>query len=207
MLSLPCFGQMFEAGIKGGVPFAQAFETGSFFTIGFGEAASSAPRRYTVGPMAEVRLPHGFGIEADVLYKRLGFDALTKSAGVFFQQTRTSANSWEFPLLGNFRLHRVLGLKPYVECGPSFRSTSGVSVSTTFIFDGTVTGTSTGSNDSHLNNRSPYGVTAGEGFEFRYRSLHVVPEIGYTRWKADSMLDSELYSNQNQVDFLLSLAF
>jgi len=80
--ALPCFGQPVEFGVKGGIPLTEAFETGSFFLIEFGEGATSATRRYTIGPTVETRLPHGFGVEFDVLYKRLGFDDLTKDLGV-----------------------------------------------------------------------------------------------------------------------------
>jgi hypothetical protein len=57
-LSLPIFGQRIEVGVKGGVPVTAAFQTGSLFNIDFGESASSATRRYTVGPMVELNLPH-----------------------------------------------------------------------------------------------------------------------------------------------------
>src|ERR1019366_1909400 len=37
LVSLPCFGQKIEVGVKGGVPLMNAFETGSFFAMNFGE--------------------------------------------------------------------------------------------------------------------------------------------------------------------------
>src|SRR6266849_1996698 len=74
LLTASCFGQRLEIGAKLGVPLSPTFETSSFFTIGFGEGASSATRRYTSGPTGGLLLAHGFGLEFDGLYKRLGFD-------------------------------------------------------------------------------------------------------------------------------------
>jgi hypothetical protein len=202
--TLPCFGQQIEVGVKGGVPITDAFETGEEFHLDFGEGATSATRRYTVGPVIEVRLPHGIGVELDVLYKRLGFDDLTKRAGVALTYTRTVANSCEFPILGKFRLPHATILHPYVEAGPSFRSLSGVSASITTTYPGS-SSNSTSSTDSHLNNRSPYGIAAGAGLEFHVGRFHVSPEIRYTRWRSDNMLDPELYSNPNQVEVLVGI--
>jgi hypothetical protein len=69
----PAVGQPVEFGAKAGVPVTESFETSSFFTIEFGEGATSATRRYIVGPTVGIRLTHGFGVEFDVLYSRLGF--------------------------------------------------------------------------------------------------------------------------------------
>jgi hypothetical protein len=206
--ALPCFGQPVEFGVKGGIPLTEAFETGSFFLIDFGEGATSATRRYTIGPTVETRLPHGFGVEFDVLYKRLGFDDLTKDLGVNYSHLRTSANSWEFPVLATFRLPHLLRSDPYLESGPSFRALSGVSATmTTTFFNGYLTTSSTSSTDGHLSDRSPYGVAAGAGLNLRFGRLHVSPEVRYTRWRQDRMLDPELYSNPNQVEVLLGLTF
>jgi hypothetical protein len=49
LVPLVSFGQRFEFGVKAGVPLSETFETGSFFTIDFGEGSTSATRRYTVG--------------------------------------------------------------------------------------------------------------------------------------------------------------
>ena len=105
---------------KSGIPLTEAFETSSFFTIGFGEAATSATRRYTVGPMLELRLPRRLGMEFDVLYKRLGFDDVTKTAGVTLTYTHTSASSWEFPIVAKFH-HARSGFGATAGFGTEFR--------------------------------------------------------------------------------------
>jgi len=78
---------------------------------------------------------------------------------------------------------------------------------TTTFFNGYLTTSSTSSTDGHLGDRSPYGVAAGAGLNFRFGRLHVSPEVRYTRWRQDRMLDPELYSNPNQVEVLLGLTF
>jgi hypothetical protein len=208
IFSLPCFGQRIEAGVKGGVPVTSAFQTGSFFTLGFGEAASSATRRYTAGPTVELQLAHGFAFEFDVLYKRLGLADVSKNAAFIYTYANTSANSWEFPLLGKYRLPSIRGIKAYASAGPSFRTLSGVSVSTTTIIDfagGTVTGPVHSTGDSHLDARSSSGIAVGCGTTFGGGRFHFSPEVRYTRWRSDRMPDPELYSNQNQVEILLGI--
>lgn len=134
VLSLPCFGQKLDFGVKGGIPVTDAFQTtGSYFNMSVGWSASSATRRYTVGGMVELRLPHGFGVECDGLHKRLGFANVTKTGGAIYTYANASANSWEFPLLAKYRLPAIPAIHPYVDAGPSFRTLSGVSVSTTII--------------------------------------------------------------------------
>src|SRR2546426_6968797 len=206
LFAASCFGQRLEVGAKLGVPLTPAFKTSSSFTIDFGEGASSATRRYTVGPMVGLRLAHGFGVEFDALYKRLGFDDDLKSAGVVFTHTRVTANSWEFPTVGKFRFLDRSVPSPYVEAGVSFRHVSGVSVSSVTSFPGQVT-SSTGTTSAVLNNRSNRGAVVGVGAEVRISFLRISPEIRYTRWGVDRNLDPQLHTNQNQIEALLGIVF
>ncbi len=209
LVPLLCFGQRFEFGAKVGVPLSETFETGSFFTLDFGEGSTSATRRYTVGPTVELKLVHNFSVEFDVLYNPVGFDDLTKSGGLEYIHTRTTAKSWEFPILGKFRFSRLPILRPYVDGGISFRRVSGVS-STMAQYAGSLAfevRSSTGTTSETLDNRSSRGVVVGAGMVIHAWLLHISPEIRYTRWGADQNLDPLLYSNQNQVDLLLGVTF
>src|SRR6266571_4904907 len=96
IIALPSVGQRLEIGARAGVPITDTFETSSAFNITFGEAADSTTRRYTIGPTVGVRLQHGLGVEFDALYRRVGFNSLTKSGGVMLAARHTIANSWEF---------------------------------------------------------------------------------------------------------------
>jgi len=129
-----CFGQRLEIGANWVFPLRPRLKRSSFFTIGFGEGASSATRRYTVGPTIGLRLTHGFGVEFDALYKRLGFDDDLKSSGVVLTHTHVTANSWEFPILGKLRfLDRSIS-SPYVAVVVSFSSRERGSVSSVTSF-------------------------------------------------------------------------
>jgi len=204
-----CFGQRLEIGAKVGVPVTEAFETDAFFQIGFGHGATSATRRYTVGPMVGIRLPRGFSVTLDLLYKRLGFDELTKTSGVLLAHTRTVVNSWEFPVLGQFRVLHAPAVSPYVEAGVSFRSISGIATITEqpLFFPGVPVTRSTGKSSTPLNNRSPHGIAVGLGAEIRVGFMRIAPGFRYTRWGVDRNIDSTLHSNQNQGEVLLGITF
>ena len=207
MVILPCIGQRLEIGAKVGIPITDTFETSSFFTIGFGEGATAATRRYTVGPTVGVRLPHGLGIEFDALYRRVGFNRLTKSSGVVLGATHTTANSWEFPILPKVVVGRIPFVKPFIKGGVAFRTLSEVSSTTVrSLFDSMTR--SSGTSDPILTNRSSYGAVVGLGAEMRVGPFRLLPEMRYSRWAADRNLDLQLHSNhQNQLDFILGIAF
>jgi hypothetical protein len=200
------WGQAVEIGVQGGIPLTPSFDTSSELHIDFGEGATSATRRYTVGPMVRVSLPHGFGLEFDALYKHLGYDDTQKVGGLEFIYTREIDNSWEFPVLGTFRFLGRLPAKPYISAGPSFRVTSATSLSTTatlfsgFPLPGSYQVPTT------LVHRSWYGAGVGMGGEFQAGLLRILPGIRYTRWAADAREDPFLHSGQNQVEFLLGFA-
>ena len=204
-----CSAQRIEVGAKVGTPLTEAFETGSEFHIDFGEGATSATRRYTIGPTIEVQLPRRFSLEFDALYKPLGFDQLVKSGGLLLIHTRTTADSWEFPVLAKFRFRRPPLMSPYVDGGVSFRHIGRVSsVTEKAVGSFANTFSRLTSNDSPtLANRSGRGGVVGIGIEIRLACMHISPEVRYTRWGADRSLDPQLHSNQNQADFLLGISF
>lgn len=101
--SAVCAAQPIGFGIKGGIPFTDLFsESGTF---------RPDTKRYTIGPMAELRLPFGLGAEADVLYKRFSYDG-------------GSGSQWEIPILAKYRLGGEI-IHPYIEGGVSFRRLTG----------------------------------------------------------------------------------
>lgn len=168
--------------------------------------------------MVGLRLPHGFGVEADALYSRLGFDDLLTTfllGPVEAVQTRTLAGSWEFPIVGKYRFRRSSVASPYVDGGVSFRHLTGVSSSVTQTLfvppPGTaVASVSTSSNNNFGIERSTHGGVLGIGLEIHAAILRISPEIRYTRWGADRNLNPTLlaiHSNQNQVSFLVGIAF
>ena len=209
-LATACFGQRIEVGVKVGAPVTSAFDTGSEFHIDFGESATSATRRYTVGPMIGVRLPHRLSLELDALYNPLGFDRQSKSFGLIFMHVRTTADSWEFPVVAKFRLLPLPAVSPYVAGGVSFRHISRVSTVTERSLDLGGSGASirsTGSDSEILGARSGRGGVVGVGVELHLAFLHFSPEFRFTHWREDRNPDPLLHSHQNQAEVLLGATF
>src|SRR5690242_12733639 len=86
-------------GIRGGIPLTDFFDNvnnGNFIL-------KSTTNRYIIGPSFELRLPAGFGLEVDALYRRFNYDTSFNLVDVF-TNNRTTGNAWEFPLLAKYRL-------------------------------------------------------------------------------------------------------
>jgi hypothetical protein len=203
------WGQSVELGITGGIPVTEAYETGTG-SYGFCNyaGASSATRRYTVGPEFRMSLPHGFGVATGALYKRLGYDSYFEAVCLAFY-TRSIENSWEFPVMVSYRLTPRLPGTPYVAAGPSFRAATSVSLSGYETYPGGYTPNVNPSTSTHamVDRRSRVGFAAGLGGEAKSGRLRIRPELRYTRWAASTNqfgASDLLQSNRNQVEFLLS---
>jgi hypothetical protein len=206
-LAAVAWGQSVELGVIGGVPVTEAYETGTGLYPHFCNYAdaTSATRRYTVGPEFRISLPHGFGVAAGALYKRLGYDDYLEVACLAVY-TRSIENSWEFPVLASYRLPRHLPGTPYVAAGPSFRATTNVSLTGYETYPG---GYTPNSPYALVDRRSKVGFAAGFGGEANAGRLRIRPELRYTRWAASTNepgASNVLQSNQNQVEFLLSFS-
>ena len=177
----------FSIGVKGGVSLTDAFSDHTATNFGVSQRTYSDARDYIVGPMVELRLPFGLGVEADGLYRPLSF-ATQLSNGVGARSSSERISSWEFPILAKYRFGFPL-VHPYVEAGPSFRTVGG-----TF-----------GSNFSGK------GFTGGAGIEVNALLLRVAPEFRYTHWGNDLTpnpnASGSIPSNRNQVEFLVGFSF
>ncbi len=192
-------------GVKGGFPLTGAFKDRTYQqTITVVNPSVPTPaitipirtysdsKNFLIGPTIEVRLPLGFAVEADALYRPLSLSVLTGTApgfGGFLLGTPASSShyaSWEFPVLAKYRFPLPF-LKPYLEAGPSFRA-----ISSRF--------------PQHLSDK---GVTAGIGVEAKLPHFSLAPELRYTHWGSDSGYPTSAFhpvSNQNQLEFLIGLA-
>lgn len=102
-LAAPSFAQHLHLGVKGGVPLNDLVESK-------GQVANLTSR-WTLGPMLEIDLPAGLGVELDLFYRRLGYREA--------QEHRTG--SWEFPLAAKYRFPGLLA-RPYIGGGFVFRN-------------------------------------------------------------------------------------
>lgn len=193
--------QPVSVGMKVGVPVTDALETFQ----GNQAAYVTNTHRYLFGPTVQLNLPFRFSIEVDALYKRLGYEYNQFGGPGSPTTTRTTANSWEFPVLGKWAVFPG-PVRPFIDFGANFRHISGVDQ----IRD-------TASAVNVIVNPVPefhkdfdIGATFGAGVEFKAGWLRLTPEFRYTRWGSENFRDpvaSLLRTNKNQGDFLIGLTF
>ena len=210
LAAVPACSQPFSAGVRVGVPLTDFINTVQ-------GVSSSVPNRFIGGVTAELRLPFGLGVEVDALYRRLHYqDTLQLRVGDFappgsplsgVTTDRTTANSWEFPVLLKYRFPTKI-VRPYVDAGIAFDTLSGLTDTVTQTIAPTPTSTRTTSTPASLQNNTTKGFVIGAGVDIHAIVLHLLPEIRYTRWGAQHFnLSGVLSSNQNQAEFLLGITF
>jgi opacity protein-like surface antigen len=198
------FSQPFSVGIKAGVPLTDFVSAVKSQNLGF----NSATRRYIVGATAELRLPAGFAVEFDALYRRLNYDGSSILVDVF-QTTQTTGNVWEFPLLLKYRFHTRVA-RPYLDAGVAFDTLTGLKQTiVNTVIPQRLTTTTTSGTPQELKNKTSPGFVIGAGIDIHALFLHISPEVRYTRWGQEhfSSLNGLLRSNQNQGEFLLGITF
>ena len=151
-----------------------------------------------------MRLPFGFALEVDALYRHLNYGSLNCISGSGCIIGHTTANNWEFPLLAkySFPLRRV---RPYVDAGIAWDTLTGFSQTRTALsaFTGAPIFVVTTSHPPELLRHTTDGFVAGGGIDFHLLFLRISPEIRYTHW-VDQQLGLHL-TNQNQAEFLVGI--
>lgn len=201
-----CFGQTFSVGALGGLRGTDDLSSGG---------ATSVSKRYVAGPSLEVGLPLGLAIEADGLYRRMGFQTQA-SSGPYSTFATENANVWEVPILLKWRVPSR-AVKPFVEAGYAPRIVAGSIVRhTTGVYPIAPGETFSGYYATWSNDN---GFVAGGGMEFALGRLRLSPTLRYTRWSGNMIYGAyggthELFYNvpswtstQNQVDVLLGIAW
>ena len=146
--------------------------------------------RLAIGPVLEVRLPFGLGIEVGAMYKRFKQTGQTGPRDLtVIDQT---GQSWEFPVLGKVRLPGV-GVRPYVEGGFSYNRLSDV----VKPFQTAI------SNPKDLVAAvGRPGFVMGGGIEIGSGKLRLAPGLRWTRYNTSTIIPSV-----NSIDFLVGLMF
>ncbi len=191
-------------GLKGGLPLNDFLKAARDQNFRF----DTTTNRYIIGPTVELRLPHGLGIELDVLYRHFGYSSFGSLPGVGSPVTdaRTSGSAWEFPLVGKYKFGSGW-VRPYVEAGVSWDHLSGLTQDIKTTIGGSSTSSST-SNPAELSDKSTRGFVMGAGLDVKAILIHVTPEIRFTRWGAKHFISGDLLkSNQNQAEFLIGFKF
>ena len=169
----------FGFGLKAGVPLNDALSVTPSSVADYVENTN----RYIIGPFVEFRLPAGFGVEIDALYRSYDF---RKTLPV---EPTVSAGDWEFPVLAKKSLLRG-PIQPYIEGGVAL---SHLSVR----------------NVVELNHTNNYGIVLGAGVSLHVGPVRIAPEIRYDGWvfhNFDSPFGG-LNSNRNQAAILVGVSF
>ena len=131
------FAQHISIGIKTGVPLTNLLGNNSGDAPFLSEFPTQT-KRYTVGPVVDIGLLLGFGVELGAMYKR--FDqqslAVTTTGYVIIDEetsypiTQTAGisavgHSWEFPVAVQYHFFKS-AIRPYVEGGVSLNRLSNV---------------------------------------------------------------------------------
>lgn len=194
LIASPAFGQV-SFGLKAGLPVTETFRTGSLPNLRY----LSDTKRYTLGPTVEVKLPFGLGVELDALYKRLDYETSAFDNPV--SQTRTTANSWEFPLLLKYRFEKKGVVQPFLDTGASFHHISGLKQ----------VGTLATAGPSEFRRSFNGGWVLGGGLDIHAILIRISPELRYTRWTSANFENqtnpSAFQSKRNQVELLVGFTF
>lgn len=181
--SLPVSAQMLELGVKVGAPLNDLVDAQQDRTVPF-----------SIGGVAALNLPGGVAVEANALYKRLGF-RIDGNSAIGGSVADGRFNSWEFPImLKSYPLGRNPLIQPFLSAGLNIRSTA-----TGFLGLGN-------------NRETTTGLLIGAGVRNGPGRIKIAPEIRYTRWRrgvplysgADA-LDARL--SPNQLEVLVGITF
>lgn len=205
--------QPFSFGVKGGIPATDMVNAATVVAGGGSLTRTSAYQqinhRYIVGPTVELKLPAGFSIELDALYRHLNYSGQDTSASLTNSSriTDVKANAWEFPLLLKYRMRKGI-VRPYVDAGVAWDTLTGMKESVQTTTNG-ILGRSSSSTPAELNKKSTSGFVMGAGLDIKALVIHISPEVRYTHWGSTHFLDAlgALRSNRNQAEFLVGLTF
>lgn len=165
----------FGIGVKGGFPFTDLVEA-----VTSSPTSLSQGNNYLVGPFAELRIPFGFAIEVDGLYRGTNYQVANTQSGL----TAIKSSSWEIPYLAKFRFPIPL-LKPFISIGGAYRSFNDLPPGVTATHNAFV---------------------AGGGLELKVSKLRLSGEARYLRWGQPPTTDLARLV-QSQGELLFGLAF
>ncbi len=187
--------QTFSVGLSAGLPLNGLVASADNF--------ESATGRYTFGPSARVGLPHGFALDAELLYQRLEF-------GLTTDPTRGAVHLLDLPLMLRYRIPG-LPVHPFLHAGMSFNRVVAVNGATACAH--TALGEQVyciGNADAALlRHRHTHGPLLGVGFDFHRGRFQLAPELRITRWvdRNFGTQDSPLRSNLTEIDLLCGFRF
>ena len=174
-------------GVRAGLPFTDTIDT---LFNGLGNVSSTD--HFEVGPTLGIRLPLGFSVEGDALYKR---ETLNFSQSATSVTATTHLGSWEFPAMVKYTFGEQF-FAPVVGAGVAVRHLNNFGDVPSFVVGNT-------SADS-------VGFVMGGGIRIKLGPLHITPELRYTRWGSTSLsrsVASLVAFNPNEASVLVGVTF
>jgi len=162
-------------GVKGGIPTTDLLTSNRGVT-----ATLQQENNYIVGPVAEVRIPFGFALELDGLYRGTNYTVSNAPTG----STSIDSSSWEVPYLAKFRFPIPL-LKPFLAGGGAYRTFNGLPAGVT---------------------ASHNAFVAAGGLELRVSKVRLSAEARYLRWGSTPSTDF-VRLKRDQVEILFGFIF
>lgn len=209
LLTSGAYAQHISIGIKAGVPLTDVVEAKSA-ELPF----QAKTKRYTIGPVVDIGLPLGFGVEFGAMYKRFdqnsvavtitGFTTIGETSFPIQRTADMSAvgHSWEFPVAVQYHFSKSI-IRPYVEGGISFNH-----LGATYDFENA-------SFPSPVPRQPPFtiapirssfgraGGLLGMGVDLKFHVIHVTPGLRYTHYNETRFW----LPSTNPVDFLVGFTF
>ncbi|MEO8592287.1 MAG: hypothetical protein ABI759_03110 [Candidatus Solibacter sp.] len=211
------FAQHISVGIKAGVPLTGLLRT-EYATGACCEQVATQTRRYTIGPIVDIGLLRGFGVEFGALYKRFDQVSYTLTTTGFTTDGEDSypiqetagisavGHSWEFPVAVQYHFFKS-AIRPYVEGGVSLNRLSNVysfrNVSINFRQLPFTFAPMRGS-------FTRVGPLFGMGVDVKLHRIHVTPGLRYTHYNRLSLLPNCTgpgCGGSKVVDFLVGFTF
>jgi len=211
------FAQRLSVGIKAGVPLIGPLRSNSG-DVRFGDFPTQT-RRYTIGPVVDIGLLLGIGVEVGAMYKRFDQQSLAVTTTGFTTDDETSypiqqtagisavGHSWEFPIAVQYHFFKS-AIRPYVEGGVSLnRLSNAYSVQNAPI------------DFRHLpftfiplrGSFNRHGPLFGMGVDVKLHRIHVTPGLRYTHYNKLSLLtggcSGQGCPSNKAVDFLIGFTF
>jgi hypothetical protein len=190
-------------GLKGGARLND-------FTSSLTSSASDVTTQdhvYTIGPYAELRLPAGFSIEADLLYKKSGatlqtFVPLTGLTSLH----QFDMDSFDVPILAKktFGAHGLI-FRPFVEAGLANRYSTGIPSTVSSAEPNSNILPSPGPTYNYSTTTGwQEGLVLGGGVQFKLLMLKITGELRWTRY-GNISTNTLPQLNANQAELLLGI--
>jgi hypothetical protein len=182
-------------GLKGGARLTDFTQDYSNSSVG---QTTKQDHIYTIGPYAELNLPVGFSIEADLLYKKSGATFSQALTPLLTSPARQfNFDSFDLPILLKKRFgEKGIFFRPFVEGGIANRYSTGLPGSTS-LTDPLTAGTHGGWQE---------GVALGGGVEFKVLILKISGELRWTRYgNISASTIPKISANQAEILFGIGL--